>query len=139
MSTADHETMSLDAFRANEATILADVCAILNGELKVRKRLRLCRGAVYERGGDNRQLVAELLRTSKGPVVVYRRAAIEDSSNTGSETWVDIREFRREQAVAPFTGDPDQRFAVKGERAIYLVLGANFIARAYPERQLIFE
>lgn len=117
------DTMSLDEFGQNEPAILADVCAILNGKTKTRRKLRIV--AVYERGTG--RLVAEVLHTSQGPVVVHRVAAIE--TDAGRPRRVDVRGFRREHAVATFTGDPDQQFAIKGDAAVYVVTGRNFIAR----------
>ncbi len=128
----DQQTMSLAVFEQNEPAILADVCAILAGKTKIRKQLRLV--AVYERSTG--QLVAEVLRTTKGPVVVHRVAAIETES--GRPARVDIRGFRREHGIAPLTGEPDQQFAIKGKSAVYIVFGRNFIARIYPDDVLVF-
>lgn len=130
----DQQTMSLAEFEQNEPVILADVCAILNGKAKIRKKLRLPGGAVYERSTD--QLVAQVLRTTKGPVVVHRVAAIQTES--GRPARVDIRGFRREHGIAPLTGEPDQQFAIKGKSAVYIVYGRNFIARTYPGDALVF-
>ncbi|MGO9354119.1 MAG: hypothetical protein ACLP3C_26005 [Mycobacterium sp.] len=134
--------MSTAVFEQNEPAILADVCAILAGKTKIRKQLRLV--AVYERSTG--QLVAEVLRTTKGPVVVHRVAAIQTDlgrsaevvSESGRPAHVDIREFRREHGIAPLTGEPDQEFPIKGKSAVYLVFGWNFIARTYPDDALVF-
>ncbi|HSS24487.1 MAG TPA: hypothetical protein VLL82_08800 [Mycobacterium sp.] len=128
----DQQTMSLAEFEQNEPAILADVCAILTGKTKIRKQLRLV--AVYERSTG--KLVAEVLRTTKGPVVVHRVAAIETES--GCPPRVDIRGFRREHGIAPLTGEPDQQFAIKGKSTVYIVIGRNFIARTYPDDALVF-
>jgi hypothetical protein len=128
----DRQTMSLDEFGQNEPAILADVCAILNGKTKIRKRLRIV--AVYERSTG--QLVAEVVHTSKGPVVVHRVAAIDTDSFPARR--VDVRGFRREHGIAPFTGEPDQQFAIKGNEAVYVVTGRNFVTRTYPGGALVF-
>ena len=129
----DQQTMSLAEFEQNEPAILADVCALLTGKTKIRKQLRLV--AVYERSTG--KLVAEVLRTTEGPVVVHRVAAIASDSH-GLPQRLDVRTFRREHGIAPLTGEPDQQFAIKGESTVYVVTGRNFIARAYPDRLLVF-
>ena len=127
--------MTAEDFRRHDATVLADVCAILDGTTKIRKRLRLPDGAVYER--DSGRLVAEILRTTVGPVVYHRFAAIEGSDLEQPER-TDLRTFRREHAVAPLTGDPAQTFMLKGDQAVYVMFGANIAARSYPGNTLVF-
>jgi hypothetical protein len=126
---SDRQTMSLDEFEQNEATILADICALLKDKAACEQSRTQ---AIYERSTGAR--VAEVLLTTKGPVVVHRVAAIYGSDFQPQR--IDIRGFRREHGIAPLTGDPNQQFAIKGKAAVYVVLGQHFLSGVYPQRKL---
>lgn len=115
-------------FNHNQPTITADVWMILAAKGKNRRRFRLA--AVYEK--KTGQLLAELVQTTCGPVVV-----MTDAEHGGGSAHMDgVR--RRGRDIAPFTGDPGQEFVIKVKSRLYMVTGADFIARAYPGGALVF-
>lgn len=98
-------------FEEHRAAIAAAVKALRNNP-KSRNRFRLC--AVYE--SQSHELVAELFTTQHGPVV----------ANGNRELW-------------PLTGDSAQQFILRAGSRSYVVTGAHFAARAYPENLLVFK
>jgi hypothetical protein len=120
--------MSWDVFNDNQPAITADVWTILAAKGKNRRRFRL--DAVYEKATS--VLVAEVLQTTCGPVVV-----MTDAEHGGaSEHMDDIR--RRGRDIAPLTGDPSEQFVIRAKSRSYVVMGAHFNSRAYPGDLLVF-
>jgi hypothetical protein len=136
-------SMTYDVFDENWSTIATEVKTILGAGGKTRRRFRVFRGAVYER--KTGELLAELLRTSLGPVVVFR--AGEPGDNHASQKGEFLIGFRQARgvnglAVAPFTGIESQDYfdlvASGGGRGQYLLTGEWLVARTYPDNLLVF-
>ena len=68
-------------------------------------------------------MLAEVLHTNRGPVVVYRSYSHESDRKAGG-----FSPFRQqdEPTVDPFTGDPDQTFHIWSNSGRYQVMGADF-------------
>ena len=99
------EPMSGDTFAQNLSAIITDVDKLITDETD-RRRARLL--AVYEHAaGHQGELIAEVLRTSHGPVVVAR-TTVEDSAEN-------IRQDSRRN-VEPLTDDPGHFIDVVSRR-----------------------
>lgn len=129
------EFISREDFAKNCSQIRNQVTAILSAKAKLRSRLQLI--AVHEtRSGD---LIAEVLQTAVGPVVVYHPGG-DDMEVMWRSDARDGRIYRRgrgEPRIEPFTGDPEQSFQIQGHTVTYTVTGRNLLDRSYPEDALI--
>jgi hypothetical protein len=102
------QAMSWEVFDEHRDVILAGIRALDANPLS-RKRNRLLE--VCEEGGDH--LVAEVLYTTHGAVVVYRsRGRVKRQGRTGMFT--QASRGSANLLVDPLTGDPDQRFHLVG-------------------------
>jgi hypothetical protein len=127
------DTMSWEMFKENESTIVAEVKMIMAVKGKSRKRFRIV--ALYEKStGD---LIAEVLRTSVGPVVVSR--AVEPTLDPVNGAVV-IPGFRLSQYhnIDPVTSDDQQFFSMKSRTIWYPLTGTWLRERRYPDDLLVF-
>jgi hypothetical protein len=140
------DTMSYEVFAENESQIVAEVSMIRSAKGKTRKRFRIL--AIYEQGSSS--LLGEVLRTSFGPVVVYRTALGGESPPAGDGNYLlGYRQGRKYPGIAPLTGNPDQYFSMVASKgtapaegskmAHYPVTGAWISARSYPDDLLVFK
>jgi hypothetical protein len=120
--------MTWEVFEENRPAILAAVKALMANP-KSRRRFRLA--ALYEKRTSD--LVAEMFGTAHGPVVVWL-----DAEYGGESTHLaGVRLHGRD--IAPLTGDPAQRFTIRGKSRSYVVFGAHFATRTYPGDDLVFK
>ena len=94
-------SMLESTFEHSTPAIFAEVEHIVS-DGQSRKTCRLA-GLRTDRG----EMVAEIIRTSLGPVVVYRSDTGE--FNTQDDSYRPWRQDRR-RVIGPLTGDPDQTF-----------------------------
>jgi hypothetical protein len=129
-------SMTDAVFDENWPTIATEVKTILGAKGKTRRDFRIV--AVYER--KTGELLAELLRTSLGPVVVFRAGQWGARASQKGEIRVGFRQSRGVNglAVAPFTGIESQPYFVAGGIGQHLVTGQHIMARAYPDDLLVF-
>lgn len=143
--------MDLDVFNENWSAIAAEVRTIAAAKGKTRKRFRFL--AVYETCGG--ELVAEVVRTSFGHVVVYRIGA------GGTATWRDsdteprtlipgLRHGGGAMAfdIQPLVGNPQQPFVVTCRHPLpgtdgrpfytFPIWASSIIARTSPSELLAF-
>lgn len=130
-----HQFTSEDDFARNCPQIRSQVSAILAAKGKLRSDLQLL--AVYEDASG--ELVAEVLRTSVGPVVVYRPGGddMEVMWRADARDGSIFRQSRGEPRIEPFTGDPEQHFQMQAHAQTYVVTGRNLLERTYPGGVLI--
>jgi hypothetical protein len=130
MTEVAPDTMSQDVFDQNWSTIAVEVNTILAAKGKTRKRFRIV--AVYEKSSG--ELLAEVLRTSFGPVVVYRAGAMGHGSirrDPGAELPSYIIGTRQGRGalkfdVQPFTGYANQYFMMTTRCPVPGLEGAKF-------------
>jgi hypothetical protein len=121
--------MSNAVFETNRADIETQIRTILATKGKTRSRFRL--RAVYE--ARTNDLVAELFRTTHGPVLV-----MVDAEHAGARRHLaDVRAHGRD--IAPFTGDPEQQFIMRARSRSYVISGAHFASGAYPDNLLVIK
>ena len=126
------DTMSDEVFRENASQIVAEVRTIRSAKGKTRRRFRIV--AIYERSSG--LLLGEVLRTSFGPVVVYRTAVMAPAA-CRDMALVGYRQDRTCPGLEPFTGHPSQFFSMvstKGNH--YPATGADIIARTWGVRTI---
>jgi hypothetical protein len=112
--------MTREMFDQNAEEICTAVRFLLANP-KRRKKFQLA--TVYEKRTN--ELLAEVLSTVFGPVVVYVTAIGAHSRNT---VMVGSRQHRRGRPIGPFTGEPHQIFDVMSRsNASYALLGADLI------------
>lgn len=111
--------MSSETFDQNSDEIVAAVRLIV-ADSKRRRKFQLA--IVYE--SHTNELLAEVLSTSFGPVVVYSTAIGAHSRNT---VMVGSRQYRRNRPIAALTGE-DQIFDVMSRsNSGYELLGTDLI------------
>jgi hypothetical protein len=121
-----HERMSWETFGENRPASVAEIRAMLANP-KSRKRFNLIE--LYEK--ETGELLAEVFRTSRGAVVVYRGIEGWDQpfsirDNPEDEARYDsFRQLRGAPAVLPLTGDPEQLFSIAPRTAMPYVLPAR--------------
>ena len=137
--------MSWDTFDHNGAQIETAVRLLLVDPKRRRKRQL---AAVYE--NRTHELLAEVLSTSFGPVVVYFSQvgawANDKPRAPGKGVPLYLRQRRTSRPVAPLTGEADQLFRMMSRsNTSYEVLGADLIraitegSRASDDGALIFK
>jgi hypothetical protein len=125
----EYGTLPFEAFTRNLAAIFAEVDHITAADgpgtiSQTHKTHRLA--AVRTQHGE---VVAEVLKTSLGPTVVYRSDTGE--LNPEDDSYRPWRQDRR-WVIEPLTGDPDQIFDImtrSGE--CYLIKGKDFTTRTF--------
>lgn len=126
--------MSQEVFDENRQQITTEVNTILAAKGKTRRRFRII--AIYEKAtGD---LVAEVFRTSLGPVVVSL-AADAKSFVPNFEEVVGFRQDRTQRDIEPLTGDPRQPFFFSArERKHHFLWATHILDRFSPGDLLTF-
>jgi hypothetical protein len=112
------QTLDNESFRRNMKTILVEVNAILAVKGKSRRRFRVLE--IYEEGSD--ELVAEVLRTTLGMVIVYR-------NHVGRTPDGDFVLYRQGSTphIAPLTGSPDQPVNIVSRARQYVIMGNEIL------------
>lgn len=126
--------MTWEVFNEHRDDIHLQVRTILAAKGMSRQRFRIT--ALYERGSNN--LVAEVLRTTFGPVVVSA------GSEPGSTEFVNgkiLAFFRRTSEyhnVIPWTDDDGQFFQIRSSTAWYTLRGVHIRERRSPAEALVY-
>ncbi len=121
-------SMSREVFDRNGEQIVTAVRLLL-ADPKRRKRRQLV--AVYEKNEKRtHELVAEVLRTNFGPVVVYSTHvgtwANEKHRGPGEGVPVHLRQYRKSRSIKPLTGEADQAFSVMSRsNTLYEITGTD--------------
>lgn len=125
----------MDDFARHCTQIRREVGIVLAAKGKLRSRLQL----IAVRQADTGELIAEVLRTTVGPVVVYRPGGddMEVMWRADARDGSIFRQSRGEPRIEPFTGDPEQHFQMQAHAQTYVVTGRNLLERTYPGGVLI--
>lgn len=129
--------MSQEDYDANAELVATEVNAILGAKGKSRRRFRVT--ALYERASGD--LVAEVLRTSLGPVVVSYGGDMNSVVPGPYNPDQQLRGFRRDRGqrkIEPLTDDPKQVFILMGSSESHFLFGVHIHARWHPGDALVF-
>lgn len=115
--------MSRETFEQHGDEIHTAVRLLL-ADSKRRKRFQLA--TVHER--SSKELLAEVLDTSFGPVVVYSTGIAATSRATSNLPMIGTRQYRGNRAISPLTGDAGQTFdVVSRSNVMYDIWGRDLI------------
>lgn len=129
------DAMSHAVFTENEEAIFAQVRTILASKSEFRRKMRLL--AIYEKGTN--ELVAEIFRTTFGPVVACRSIDwTEAQEPINGQVRIGYQTSASYNNVQPLTGDDADVYQLKSHAAWHHLSGQDLRCRTSPGDRLTY-